>query len=112
MNKAGWALVGLLVGILLMTSVPVTAHHSDRRIKNRLSRLEDQVLTLRTKMRLLDNGGFYHGPVFGYQVIGYCTAGQTAIWEVSTADPDFSAIDDCQVSQRRAASDARVWSDR
>ena len=94
-----------------MTSVPVGAHHSDRRIKRRLSRLENQVVTLRAKTRLLDNGGFYLGPVFGYQVIGECSAGTTAVWEISQVDPDFSALDDCRQASQRKASSLEVWSD-
>lgn len=42
MQKVSWALVGLLVGILIATSVPAGAHHktSLQRLKNRVWHLE------------------------------------------------------------------------
>lgn len=103
MQKFAWILVGLLAGVLIATSVPVGAHHrrSATRLANRVERLENQIATLQNKTFFMDSDGFYMGPVFGEQVLGFCQAGTAATWEVTAFTPDAVWIDDCFVGQQQ-----------
>lgn len=105
MKKVAWVLVGLLVGVLIATAVPVGAHHSRsaRRLANRVERLEIQMAQMRNKTSLMDADGFYFGPVLGYQVLSECAIGTSATWEQSEVIPELAQIDDCIVGQQKRA---------
>lgn len=109
---------GLIAGAILGATIPAGAHHNDDRFKNRLNRLENSVATLKSQMTtvrnrtaLLTTDGVYYGPLFGYQVLGFCTEGTTAMWEVSEVDASVQAIDDCYEAQqmRKRALNLREW---
>jgi hypothetical protein len=48
MQKAAWAIVGLLVGVLIATAIPAGAHHGNglRALKQRVEFLENRVETV------------------------------------------------------------------
>lgn len=120
--KKGLALLvaGLVAGAILGATISAGAHHNDTKFKSRLVKLENSVATLksqtsavRSRTQLLTTDGLYVGPVFGYQVLGFCAAGTTAMWEVSEVDPSTQAIDDCFVGAQGArVKTLRAWSSR
>lgn len=97
MKKAAWGLVGLLVGVLIATSVPVGAHHatSARRLANRVERLENQMAVQRQKTYYMDREGFYNGIVIGSQVFSACAPDAPATWTTDGTTGEFTWINDC-----------------
>lgn len=88
MKKVAWALVGLLVGVLIATAIPVGAHHNDLRFRRRLNRLENQMAVQRQKTQYMDREGFYLALIDNYQVLSIdCLSGDDAVW---VADPEFN----------------------
>ena len=94
------ALIGVLVGGLLMTMVPVGAHH-----RSDLASLRQEVNRLRrvvsNRTQLLDRTGRYRGSIDGYQVVSECPDGSTAVWELqSRRVHPTSGLEECRQQRR------------
>ena len=107
-NKLAVLVVGLIIGVILGLMLPAGAHHNDRSLKRRLNRVENQVATLRNQMNVMagrtsqmTNQGDYFGIIFGEQVISFCPAGSTAIWEEIDPTIEVTWLDDCFVGQQQ-----------
>jgi hypothetical protein len=73
-QKIALLLAGLLTGGILVTALPVGAHHNDRALKRRIKALE-------ARTQLLDQDGFYAGLVEEWQVVSFdCVHGDDAVW--------------------------------
>lgn len=94
-QKIAWVLVGLLVGVLIVTAIPVGAHHNDRKLKRRVTRLENQVQILRAKTVALDTDGFFYGPVLGRQVVALCPVDTSAMWTSDGNTEGITWLQDC-----------------
>ncbi|MDQ4094629.1 MAG: hypothetical protein M3174_00260 [Actinomycetota bacterium] len=84
-SRVGLFLAGLVIGALLLTIVPVGAHHNDTNFKNRLEALETKVKKLTAKTSNLDaKGDNYFGYVHSSWVWSSgdygCAAGEDADW--------------------------------
>lgn len=95
MNKVAWSLVGLLVGVLIATAVPVGAHHNDRRLKRRVTRLENQMAVQKQKTYYMDREGFYNSIIVGSQVFSACAADAPATWTTDGTVGEFTWVNDC-----------------
>ena len=106
MKKAPWILVGLLVGVLIATAIPVTAHHSDRAMKRRLNRLENQMAIQKQKTYYMDRDGYYNNIIAGSQVLSLCAPDSPATWVSDGNEYGIAWIEDClgtmQASEVRA----------
>jgi hypothetical protein len=107
-RKIATLVAGVVIGASAMTVLPVQAHHSDRDMKRRLSRLENQVRVLQAKTVDLDTDGFFWGPVLGSQVIGACAAETPATWVYPPGTTEFTWINDCLEAQQQSARKAQV----
>lgn len=74
MQKLSWALVGLLVGVLIATSMPVQAHH-----RYSVSRLKQRIEKLESKTRHLDYLTGEFDPAYLDKPSG--CSNQPAVWE-------------------------------
>ena len=85
-------LAGLIAGALLLAVVPVSAHHNDKNMKNRIEDLEAKVKKLTKKTSgLTASGGGYSGFVHAswiWEEVGSCTDSD-ARWYADPNDPNF-----------------------
>ena len=90
-SKVGLFLAGLIVGALLLTIVPVGAHHNDTKFKNRLTALETKVTKLTKKTSNLSaDGDNYQGFVHSAWIVNHintgCTDNESAQWMPDEGD--------------------------
>jgi hypothetical protein len=80
-------LAGVLVGALVMTVLPVSAHHGAD-----LRSLRRQVNVLKDKTRLMARSGVYRGFIVDAQVLSGCGNGANAVWFDSSQIEDVRAL--------------------
>lgn len=94
-------LLGALVGGLVMTVLPVGAHHQPgmRQLHRDVNRLERK-LTNRTQH--LNRNGVYRGRLAAYQVISECPDQANAVWRLQAERArSLSGLDECRQQRRR-----------
>ncbi len=79
-------LAGALVGALLMTVLPVSAHHGDS-----ARRLQRQINVLKDKTQFMLRSGAYDSFIFDAQVLSECGDATDTVWAPSQI-PDLRSL--------------------
>jgi hypothetical protein len=77
-QRVALLLAGVLVGALLMTVLPVSAHHGDD-----FRSLRRQVNVLKQKTQFMLRSGLYDSFIFDGQVLSECGDGTDTVWAPS-----------------------------
>jgi hypothetical protein len=96
-------LLGLLIGLVIATSLPVVANNRDSadratlagrvaRLERRVSNLKFKVRTLQNRTSQLSSSGSYSGTIQGFQISGDIDAGQIEVPFLCTGDPAIWSI--------------------